>query len=356
MVVLFLPASRWARIRPVIPPDVLGYLFVWVLGSIVLSALLYQIGFSGAWGALRHNGKRFFYAIPMFATLFAFFTWKQFVAASILGVAILEFYYRNGTRKQVVKIVGVWAYLIGGIIVAIEFQAIVVRLRGFNTYDATLSRMDSILLLGGSVSGFSHSATTLIPIAEAIYYHMFAVIGIGIIFLCLSDSAVNALKMSNCILIAYILATVCFALWPSAGPFSLCSDHATHFPGTITLAEQEFALHSASALSPYSGTVANPSEYFISFPAMHVTIPLIVAWFLRKWKRVLIIVLSYTVLLVPAILILEWHYFSDILGGVGIALLAIWFVELAFKMRADSSISSSTTCDELEDVPTPVSS
>ena len=63
--------------------------------------------------------------------------------------------------------------------------------------------------------------------------------------------------------------------------------------------------------------------YFISFPALHITIPLIVAWFLRKWKILSMIMVAYTALLVPAILILEWHYFADILGGVAIAGLAI---------------------------------
>jgi len=63
--------------------------------------------------------------------------------------------------------------------------------------------------------------------------------------------------------------------------------------------------------------------YFISFPALHITIPLIVAWFLREWKGLTIIILTYMALLIPAIVILEWHYFVDILGGIVVAGLAI---------------------------------
>ena len=36
-----------------------------------------------------------------------------------------------------------------------------------------------------------------------------------------------------------------------------------------------------------------------------------------------IIILTYMALLIPAIVILEWHYFVDILGGIVVAGLAI---------------------------------
>jgi len=34
----------------------------------------------------------------------------------------------------------------------------------------------------------------------------------------------------------------------------------------------------------------------------------------------------YDVFLVPAILMLEWHYFVDMLGGIAIAAVVIWIV------------------------------
>jgi hypothetical protein len=332
MAALFVPACRWVHIRPTAPDRIAGYLFAWFVGSVMRAALLYQIGVSGAWPDLRRNPRRFLYAIPMFVLLLLVFGWWRFVGVSIICVAILEFYHRRGSWKQFGQIVGVWVYLAVGIVLAIEFQAVVVCVRGYDIYDRALLKIDSVLLLGGSVSAISHSAAALFPAAEVLYYYMFAIIGVGIIFLCLAGEPATALRMSNGILVAYICSTVCFAIWPSAGPFSLCIDHLAHFPRqSITLPQQQFALASAAALWRHRGNVADPAMYFISFPAMHVTIPLIVIWFLRRWRRVAIILLAYTVLLVPAILILEWHYFVDILGGLGVAAVAVWLIHLSPK-------------------------
>ncbi len=138
-----------------------------------------------------------------------------------------------------------------------------------------------------------------------------------------------AIRMSNGLLVAYVLSTVCFTIWPSAGPFSLCTDHLAYFPQqSITFRQQQFALASAAALWHRQAHFASPEMYFISFPAMHVTIPMIVTWFLRQWKRVAVILFVYTVLLVQAILILEWHYFVDIVGGLCVAALAIYLVDI----------------------------
>jgi hypothetical protein len=56
---------------------------------------------------------------------------------------------------------------------------------------------------------------------------------------------------------------------------------------------------------------------------MHITQPLIVMWFLRRWKRILVVLAAYDVLLVIAIILLEWHYFVDILAAVPVAGIAI---------------------------------
>ena len=56
---------------------------------------------------------------------------------------------------------------------------------------------------------------------------------------------------------------------------------------------------------------------------MHVALPLISIWFLREWRRVIMILAVFDMLLVASILLLEWHYIIDLFAGVLVAALAV---------------------------------
>lgn len=293
MVALFPAACYLARIRPANLSFVPGFLLVWFLLSLPWAAFLFLFGVPGACSQLLRPSPN----LPK--------NWKQMAASTI----------------------AVWAYLALGILIGIYYGAIVVSARGYNLYDAVLAKADAVLLFGHSVIGISHRATTLIPVAEFIYLAMFGIMGAGMMLLCLSGQVEAAFEMSSSIIVAYILSTTCFAIWPSAGPFSSCADHLSHFShGSLSLLAQQRALSSAAKLWRHEGVVTVPLAYFISFPAMHVTQPLIVAWFLRRWKRMQATIIIYCMLLVPSILVLEWHYFADILGGIAVAAVSIFLV------------------------------
>jgi hypothetical protein len=56
---------------------------------------------------------------------------------------------------------------------------------------------------------------------------------------------------------------------------------------------------------------------------MHFAQALISLWFLRRWKRLLILLIIFDALLVPSILLLENHYLVDLITAVPVAGLAI---------------------------------
>jgi len=126
------------------------------------------------------------------------------------------------------------------------------------------------------------------------------------------------------LLTAYYLGLVLFCLWPSMGPFFTCPNHFFEFPQYLrTYSAQMGMAAKAHLLATNRGLSQVDTDYFIAFPCLHIAQPLIVAWYLRKWRRMVILLLAYDVLLIPAILLLEWHYLVDIFGGVAIAVLAI---------------------------------
>jgi hypothetical protein len=294
MVALFPAACYLVRIRPAGPSFLPGFLVVWFLLSLPWAIFLYLFGVPGACDRLLGRLPD----VPK--------SWKRLIGSAV----------------------AIWAYLALGVLVGIYYGAVVVSVRGYDLYDVAFARIDSVVLFGHSVIGISHGATALVPAAECIYLAMFGIMGAGVILLCLSDQCPMAFEMSSSIIVAYILSAICFALWPSAGPFSLCSDHLSHFPHhSVSLPIQQRALSSAARLWQHKGVVTVPLAYFFSFPAMHLAQPLIVAWFVRRWKRASALIVIYCTLLIPAILVLEWHYFADIIGGIVVAVLSVVLVE-----------------------------
>jgi hypothetical protein len=120
-----------------------------------------------------------------------------------------------------------------------------------------------------------------------------------------------------------------FYFLPSMGPFYSCPDHFAHFPQWLKTYEfQKNALSNAKILSgQYRGLIQVNTDYFIAFPSLHVALPAIVLWFVRPWKRIMYCLVAYDVLLIPAILLLEWHYVVDLLGGFVVAVIAIYLNE-----------------------------
>jgi len=327
-------------------PESHAYLWIFstfLLKSVLCAVMLYQVTVPDAWSTIATGWKRFLCALPLLLVLVLIFRSLMFVPFFIIALAIMEFSYRRGNWKSVGYVVAVLMYLVAGLRFVIESQAVIVWARGYNLYDSAMQKIDSWLLFGASVSGISHLGASFIPLAETVYYSMFYAIGVGIIFLCLGDTPSMAIRMCNSLIVAYVISTLCFALWPSAGPFFLCPDHVTHFPQrSMTLPIQQAILAEAAALHNHQTHNTSPTMYYISFPAMHVTIPLIVAWFLRRWRWVAAILVAYTVVLVPAILILEWHYFVDIIGGVVVAVLAVSLDEYLYKQTTKQDICTAT--------------
>jgi hypothetical protein len=122
------------------------------------------------------------------------------------------------------------------------------------------------------------------------------------------------------LLFAYCLALILFYFFPSHGPYYLCVNHFARLHYDLSsYRTQKMLLANAQYLWEQKPVIVIPTGFYIAFPCMHIAQPIVVLWFLRKWPRMVAILLAYDVLLVAAIILLEWHYFVDLLGGVAVA-------------------------------------
>jgi hypothetical protein len=258
-------------------------------------------------------------------------SWMTAVVLTVNTVAILEFHQRNPQQlRQAGGAVMLPAlYLFAGFLLVLAYNHIIVSVRFNFAYDAAFNAMDKWILRGWSVSDLSHWALRSFPLAffrflELIYFGMFPQIGATIVLVSVSDGKNRGLQFVGTILMAYYLTLGLFYLWPSHGPYSLCPGHFSRFPASLDVyAIQKSLMAHALALWNHVPIQRISAGYFIAFPCMHIAQPLIVMWFLRRWKRMLMVLCAYDCLLIVSILLLEWHYVVDIIGGILVAGIAI---------------------------------
>ncbi len=311
----------------------------WILAgqSVFVAALLCLIGLP--WQAVlrplieryQREPVRIVLLLLYLAALGWALTWLTAVVVTIDTVAIIEFRERapHKPRPSAAAVLLPALYLVAGFLLVSAYNVIIVSVHFGFAYDAVFNAMDRWILHGWSVSDLSHWAVRTFPLPffqflEFIYFGMFPQIGAAIILVTLYDGKNQGLQFVGTILTAYYLTLGLFYLWPSHGPYYLCPGHFSRFPDTLVIYSiQNILIKDALALWNHVPIQRISTDYFIAFPCMHIAQPVIVAWFLRRWKRMLIVLCAYDALLIVSILLLEWHYLVDIIGGILVAGIAI---------------------------------
>jgi hypothetical protein len=313
-----------------------GSFFGFTLQSVLLGIVLVIVGFPAReiLGPLVSRYAAQKARLPALSAFALLMIWEfgptSGLVLTVLTVALLELFDRSAGDP---KTLSVWfralaipgAYLFVGLVLVFAYNDVVAAARFTGAYDAFLWKMDSWLLLKSSVAEISQYMARLSPSwlgwSELIYYRMFPQIGAGLIITGLYSGEKQALRFVGTILTAYFLALFIFAMLPSMGPFYLSPLPA---PESFTASMQRSFLAKANALWQHKPIQLIDTDYYIAFPCMHVAQPLIVLWFLRRWRRMAGVLLIFDLLMVPSILFLEWHYAVDLLAGALVAAVAIF--------------------------------
>lgn len=275
---------------------------------------------------------------------------------SILGtiifigsIALIEFTSKkNETLKDILYLFKTLTpptvYLFFGLIIVFTYINIIVRIRYYGLYDVFFNNLD-ISILGTSIPTIAHYAQTVLPkkifqALDFIYFGMYEQIGATLIICGISMGRQKALQFVGTILFAYYIAIILFFLFPSIGPFYFSGNELEkNLYNLESHTTQKFLLANLQYLWEQKPVFVNPVAYCIGFPCMHIAQPIIVLWYLRKWSRIVIALVIYDILLLVAILILNWHFFTDVLGGIVVAILAILFFESSYKKTAHQPTS-----------------
>lgn len=324
---LLAPVCIRVRVRPDNPSNIAIFMLGWIIQSVAWAAILYQFGVAGSWQSLFKGCKRFF--ITLFIPLIILPNFGVGPVGWLLcfvAVAIVEFQFRGARWRDALSAFLPWLYLTISLEIAFTWDTAIVSVRHFNIYDRFFQHFDWTLF-HISVQHLAHASSGLYLPAEAIYYSMPGAMGAAMIFLCLSGDCAAAWDFAGSIAVAYYISLILFFLFPSSGPFSL---DPIHMPAYLPTASIQYASEfNARILYHHPVWIASAYGYFVAFPSMHIAQPMLAAWYLRRWKRVSALVFAYCALLVPSILILEWHYAVDIVGGILVAIAAAWLAPIS---------------------------
>ena len=316
----------------------IAYWFLLGAQSIFVAAVLCSIGLpkQTAWAPplrrYRDEPLRILLTLVYFCLLGWAFTWTKALILTIDTVALLEFLERR-SRAQIRQAAGAVLvpaiYFFFGFLLVLAYNSIIVSVRFNFAFDPAFSTMDKWILHGSSVPALAHWAARTLPLSffrllEFIYFGMFPQIGATIVIVALCEGRRGSLQFVGTILLAYYFALGLFYLWPSQGPYYLYPGEPSHFPTPPqTYIIQQTLVRHALALWNHAPIHRISTDYFIGFPCMHIAQPIIVMWYVRRWKAILIALCAYDALLIVSILLLEWHYVVDILGGALVAAISI---------------------------------
>jgi hypothetical protein len=285
-----------------------------------------------------------FFAVLVWST-----GWLRALVLTVDALAVLELLNRQktrGLRDAAAAVLTPAAYLFFGFLMVLAYNNVIVSMRNNFATDPALAAIDHWLLRGHSVSELSHWAVQAFPLGflktlEFIYFGMFLQIGATLIFLALNQGKMRVLQFVGTILMSYYLALIIFYIWPAQGPYTLCPAHFSRFPASLRSYNiQATLIPHAVALFHHARINRISTDYFIAFPCMHIVQPIIVLWFLRRWRRIFVALAVYDLFLVAAILMLEMHYVIDILVALPVAVLCIAITDGPFRSKTATAPSN----------------
>jgi hypothetical protein len=269
------------------------------------------------------------------------------VTISVLGVSEMVERRAEGFQPAMLGVFFPALYLFCGLVVVSLFNHALAGIRYAATYDVLFSHLDQ-LIFHANVANMAHWSMSHLPLGffrflEVVYYGMFAQITATLIFIVLRGNQHYGVKYVRTLLTCYAIAVMVFAICPVKGPYSIGTLHQMTYPRSLpTFWAEEVFLERVRAIYAHNLTpdmlAVSFKDYYVGFPSLHTALPIIGLWFLRPWKRLARpLVFCYILLLVPSIVLLEWHFLMDIAGGVATAFLSIWLVERFSAANAEEA-------------------
>lgn len=135
------------------------------------------------------------------------------------------------------------------------------------------------------------------------------------------------------VVVAAILTAIAFALWPAAGPWTTEGFHANKEQQAVT---QYLAL----LKSPATVDLSRGDAGIVAFPSFHVLLAMLSALALGAARRLRAIAWTLAILVAVSTLTTGWHYLTDVLGGLALAVIAAAAARVMVPSRVEGTAAA----------------
>lgn len=182
----------------------------------------------------------------------------------------------------------------------------------------------------------------VVRFCDWVYFLFFHHIALTALFLFASNNTSDQRRYITSMALCYLLGGLSYFLLPALGPayfdppsFSYVSSHAP-----FTAFVQKF-LQTTTQLSMQGQLIEIETFAFIAcMPSLHMAHETIMLFFARRSLLMLCFSACFWISSFSAVLILGWHYFFDVLGGVLLAALVICIAQKLWPTTAPCKISA----------------
>jgi PAP2 superfamily len=306
-----------------------------IFAAAILYVLQYPVAARRCWSRYYGQPARFLVIGIILVWLIAWQGIGGGIMNTIATGAVAEFFdvrkfefERISKSAREILVPAVYFFL--GLILVFAYNDVIVTISA-KYFDDALLKIDSYILAGSSVSELARLASATLPafsykLFDSLYFGMDLVLGAALLLVALLRGRKEACRYVGTLLMAYYGAIVLFYLWPTHDPSYTCFNHFEHLPMSDTKTVQQLLAAKLDYVQNAFDLNVD-TDYFITFPCMHIALPFIAWWFCREWKRIASVVFIYNMVLIPSILLLEWHYAADIFGGLIVAALCVFITE-----------------------------
>lgn len=259
----------------------------------------------------------------------------------LMPAAAFLFYKIFNTKNALIAATGAFGSIVALTIASYSFTILKSQLFLKNApLDQTIIGLETIILGTDTaphkiIAEYAAKHPFVVYISDRVYYLFFHHIALVALFLFATRSHLEQLRYITSLLTCYLLGALFYYITPTLGPIYFDQPSfgyvAKYAPFTSKIQDLLFFFTEQSIQGKLQ--TIETFAFIAGTPSLHMAHESIMLYFSRRSALMFLISAALWIASFVAVLVLGWHYPTDVLAGVLLAAIAIWISSNIFKKK-----------------------